>query len=326
MARSFRFILHHYPMSPFAEKIRLIFGFKGLHWSSVHIPNIMPKPDLTALTGGYRKTPVMQIGADIYCDTALIADVVDSLSPTPTLYPSGIAAASRTLAQWADSTLFWTAIPFTMQPAGLAHMFEGLAPETVKAFGDDRNIFRANLPRIRTGDAIAAFTLYLQRLEEILGKQGFFFGSAPSIADFSIYHNLWFVERGGPVAKILESYPALQAWRARMSAFGHGTHEKLDGGAAIAIARGAAVEPCAGDNAGVHGISIGEKVIVAATDTGTDPIEGALSASAPDRISIAREDARAGKVVVHFPRLGFELRRAKSQDAPRGDAFRDAKL
>ena len=72
-------ILHHYPMSPFAEKVRLILGFKGLHWSSVHIPNIMPKPDLTALTGGYRKTPVLQIGADIYCDTALIADVIAGL-------------------------------------------------------------------------------------------------------------------------------------------------------------------------------------------------------------------------------------------------------
>ena len=55
-------ILHHYPGSPFAEKIRLILGFKGLHWSSVIIPNVMPKPDVIALTGGYRKTPVLQIG------------------------------------------------------------------------------------------------------------------------------------------------------------------------------------------------------------------------------------------------------------------------
>ena len=29
----------------------------------------MPKPNLTALTGGYRKTPVLQIGADIYCNS-----------------------------------------------------------------------------------------------------------------------------------------------------------------------------------------------------------------------------------------------------------------
>jgi glutathione S-transferase len=304
-------ILHHYPMSPFAEKIRLILGFKGLHWSSVHIPNIMPKPDLTALTGGYRKTPVMQIGADIYCDTSLIAEVIEALAPQPTLFPSGIAAASRILAQWADSTLFWTVVAFTMQPAGIAHMFEGVPPETIKAFGDDRNVFRANLPRMRPADASAAFTLYLERLEEMLGKQEFFFGSAPSIADFSIYHNIWFLDRGGPVAKILESYPALLAWRTRMSAFGHATHEKLDSEAAIAIAHGAAAEPAAGNNAASHGISTGEKVVVAATDTGTDPIEGVLYAATKDRISIARQDPRAGKVVVHFPRLGFELRRAK---------------
>jgi glutathione S-transferase len=303
-------ILHHYPMSPFAEKVRLILGFKGLHWSSVHIPNIMPKPDVTALTGGYRKTPVMQIGADIYCDTALITDVIEERAPSPTLYPSGVAAASRVLAQWADSTLFWTAVPFAMQPAGLAHMFEGVPPETIKAFGDDRNVFRANMPRMRAADANAAFALYLERLEETLGKQTFFFGTAASIADFSIYHCLWFVLRGGPVAKILESFPALQDWRARVAAFGHGTHEKLDSSAAIAIARDAMPAKSAG-NVDSHGLAIGDRVVAAATDTGTDPIEGTLYGATKSRFSIAREDPRAGRVVVHFPRLGFELRRAK---------------
>src|ERR1700675_4485132 len=149
-------ILHHYPLSPFAEKIRLILGFKGLQWSSVIIPNMMPKPDLTALTGGYRKTPVMQIGADVYCDTALIADVIEAEAPRPTLYPGGIAAASRTLAQWADSTLFWTAIPFTLQPAGIAHVFSGAPAEAIKAFAEDRNVFRTNVPRMRAAESRAS--------------------------------------------------------------------------------------------------------------------------------------------------------------------------
>ncbi len=78
-------VLHHYPVSPFAEKIRLILGYKQLPWTSVIIPNIMPKPDVVALTGGYRRTPFLQIGADIYCDTALICDVVEQLAPNPTL-------------------------------------------------------------------------------------------------------------------------------------------------------------------------------------------------------------------------------------------------
>ncbi|HTD75425.1 MAG TPA: glutathione S-transferase family protein [Steroidobacteraceae bacterium] len=303
-------ILHHYPMSPFAEKIRLILGFKGLRWSSVLIPNMMPKPDVTALTGGYRKTPVLQIGADIYCDTALIADVIEERAPQPTLYPGGIDGASRILAQWADSTLFWTAIPYTMQPAGLPHLFEGAPPEAIKAFADDRTVFRANIPRMRPGDAIGAFALHLDRLEQSLGTQKFFFGSAVTLADFSIFHCLWFVVRGGPVAKILDSYPALRSWRERMAAIGHGTYDKLDSGAAIAIARDSTAEKSSG-NVDTHGLAIGDRVVVAATDTGVDPIEGVLYGAARDRVSIAREDPRAGRVVVHFPRLGFELRKVK---------------
>jgi len=304
-------ILHHYPGSPFAEKIRLILGFKGLHWSSVIIPNIMPKPDVIALTGGYRKTPILQIGADIYCDTALIAEVLEARAPQPTLFPSAAAGASRILAQWADSTLFWTMIPYTMQPAGLAHMFSGVPPEAQKAFGEDRNVFRANMPRMRSPEAIGAFALYLERLEQLLGDQAFFFGPAASIADFSIYHNLWFVLRGGPVAKILESHPALAAWRERMAAIGHGSYETLDSGAAIGIARDATAAGSPGLGVDTHGIAPGDKVVVAATDTGTDPIEGELYDSTKDRISIAREDSRAGKVVVHFPRIGFEMRKAR---------------
>jgi glutathione S-transferase len=301
--------LHHYPMSPFAEKIRLILGFKSLRWASVHIPAVMPKPDVIALTGGYRKTPILQIGADIYCDTALIADVIDALAESPTLYPKAAAAASRTLAQWADSTLFWTAIPYTLQPAGLAHMFSGTPPEAVKAFFDDRSAFRANIPRMRAPEARAALELYLERLEEMIGGQAFFFGAQPSIADFSVYHCVWFILRGGATSQILEPFHKIDAWRERMRAFGHGTHDDLDSGAAVTLAREAAPLASAGLSADTHGISIGEKVLVAATDTGVDPIEGDLYAATPDRISIAREDRRAGRVVVHFPRLGFELRR-----------------
>jgi glutathione S-transferase len=52
-------ILHHYPNSPFAEKIRALFGYKGIAWQSVLQPDIMPKADLQALTGAYRRTPVL---------------------------------------------------------------------------------------------------------------------------------------------------------------------------------------------------------------------------------------------------------------------------
>src|SRR5471032_1906235 len=82
-------ILHHYPNSPFSEKVRVAFGIKQLAWKSVEIPNIMRKPDLMPLTGGYRKTPVLQIGADIYCDTQLMMLEIDKHSPESLSCPWG---------------------------------------------------------------------------------------------------------------------------------------------------------------------------------------------------------------------------------------------
>ena len=53
-------ILHHFASSPFAEKARIALAIKKATWKSVDIPNMMPKPDLMPLTGGYRKTPVLR--------------------------------------------------------------------------------------------------------------------------------------------------------------------------------------------------------------------------------------------------------------------------
>ena len=85
MADARSIILHEYPTSPYAEKIRLALRLKNLAWSRVEIPVIMPRPDLMPLTGGYRRTPVMQIGADIYCDTAIILRELEARFPMPAL-------------------------------------------------------------------------------------------------------------------------------------------------------------------------------------------------------------------------------------------------
>ena len=126
-------ILHHYPNSPFSEKVRLILGAKQLAWKSVLVPAILPKPDVVALTGGYRKTPFLQVGADIYCDTALIADVLEHVQPEPALYPLALKGVSRVFAQWADTTLFWAAMGYNLGPKGAAQMFAGAPPEVPAA-------------------------------------------------------------------------------------------------------------------------------------------------------------------------------------------------
>ena len=305
-------ILHHYPVSPFAEKVRLILGYKQLAWKSVIIPMIMPKPDLTALTGGYRRTPVLQIGADVYCDTALICDVLEQLAPSPTLYPSATEGAARILAQWADSALFTTAMAWNFQPAGVADVFAGASQETIQAFVADRAAMRGGAPRMPVGDAAGSYRLYLQRLAGLLQTHDFLLGAQPCVADFAAYHPLWFtLERTPSVAGILQDTPAVLAWMDRMKALGHGSPKRCDAQAALQIAREASPAPWDAPNTqDHHGIALGSTVVVAADHFGQEPSQGELVAATPRHYTLRRTDPRAGTVHVHFPRLGFTLKKA----------------
>ncbi len=105
-------ILHHYDMSPFAEKIRLALGLKGLPWRSVNTPMVLPKPDHMELTGGYRRVPVLQLGADVYCDTHLIARVLDRLKPTPPLAPPGLETVEHAFSRWAETSFMMAILAF----------------------------------------------------------------------------------------------------------------------------------------------------------------------------------------------------------------------
>ncbi len=303
-------ILHHYPKSPFAEKVRLMLGCKKLPWRSVLIPMVMPKPDLLALTGGYRKTPVLQIGADVYCDTALIADVLEHLQPQPTLYPEPVKGLARTLAQWGDSTLFWAAMAYNMQPRGLAQFFDHLEPEALQSFRADRGAMSSGMMRLRPADAAVAYKSYLRRLSDMLDRHPFLLGEAPCIADFAMYHPLWFTQQQTPaLADILSLTPAVLDWLARMTAIGHGSSQELSSEAAIEIAARAMPLALQDDTfQDEHGIALGSQVSISAETFGPEPTEGELMAATRMHCTLRRVDPRAGTVHVHFPRAGYALK------------------
>ena len=305
-------ILHHYPTSPFAEKTRLMLGYKNLPWKSVIIPAIMPKPDVVALTGGYRKTPVLQIGADIYCDTALIADVLEHLQPEPTLYPEPSKGMARTLAHWADNTLFWTAMAFNFQPKGRDQVFGNAPPEAARAFGEDRKAMSGGMTRLRPADAAAAYRSYLRRLSDMLDDWPFLLGEVPCITDFAMVHPLWFTRvRTSVLADILNATPAVLEWMDRMAAIGHGSLEKFSASDAIAVAAAATPLPLHDDIfQDEHGIALGSRVRISSESFGPEATEGQLMAATRMHYTLRRSDERAGIVHVHFPRIGYSLNAA----------------
>ncbi|MGJ7544131.1 glutathione S-transferase family protein [Variovorax sp. LT1R16] len=307
-------ILHHYPSSPFSEKVRLILGIKKLPWKSVFIPPIMPKPEVLELTGGYRKTPFLQVGADMYCDSALIADVLEHLQPQATLYPEPEKGMSRILSQWADTTLFWAAMAWNLQPRGAAEVFAKAPPEAAKAFGEDRGKMSAgNMTRLRPADATSAYKSYLRRLSDMLDDKPFLLGEVPCIADFSAYHPLWYTRRIEAVKGILDLTPAVVDWMDRIAAIGHGHSEKFSAQEAIAVAKASTPLTVLTDSTfqDDHGIPLGSEVTIRAESFGLEDTAGKLVAATRTHYTLERSSERAGTVHVHFPRIGYVLRKAE---------------
>jgi glutathione S-transferase len=305
-------ILHHYPTSPFAEKARLMLGFKQLSWRSVAIPPIMPKPDLTALTGGYRRTPVLQIGADVYCDTALMARRLEAEKSTPALFPEGQEFIAATLAQWADSVLFLHAVSLVFQPESMAVRFAQVPKEFVQVFSKDRAALfgSGSVTRIPLEQAKSHWPVLMARLQQQLAREDgeFLLGSAPCVADFAVAHCLWFL-KGTPVTSpLVDDYPEVAVWLSKILGVGHGSHSELSSEDALTIAREAS--PAAlPDEAFVepNGFQLGQQVSISAVDYGTEPVAGELVFAGVEALILRREDERAGVVHVHFPRIGYRI-------------------
>jgi glutathione S-transferase len=296
-------ILHHYDTSPYAEKVRTGLGLKGLAWASVELPQIMPKPNLTALTGGYRKTPVLQIGADIYCDSQLIMRELERRHPTPSFYPAGRGAADA-LAWWAEKTMFLPAvsIAFAKRPEVLP---KGFLEDRAKFSGRniDPVVMLAAVP-----NQLDQLRAHFDWLDQTLADgRSFLQGRAVGLSDLAAYHPVWYLRQNfGSAAAPLDGFPRLLSWAERVAAIGHGRRSPMTSEQALDVARTAtSIAKASTDAKDPIGRKAGQVVSVTPDDTGRDPVIGELVASGIDEIVIRRSDPAIGEVCVHFPRAGF---------------------
>jgi glutathione S-transferase len=306
-------ILHHYPMSPYAEKVRIALGIKRLAWRSVYIPVIMPKPDLMPLTGGYRKTPVMQIGADIFCDTQCILRELERRFPEPSLYRGTSLGLAEAFAFWSERALFQPAIAVAL--AGRPDVLpEGFLEDRAQMSGRDLSIERMRAIAPMMLDQLRA---QLGWYESMLSDgRAFLFGEDPTLVDCAAYHPCWFLAQNiGFAAAPLAELPNVRAWLERVAALGHGMPTNLSARDALSIA--AAAQPAtqtARDEHDPLGRKPGDRVSVTPDDTGRDPVVGELVSSSTDEIVIRRLDAQVGEVHVHFPRAGFVVKPERHPD------------
>ena len=303
-------ILHQYAASPFSEKVRCLLGYKQQTYKTVEIPVIMPKPDLMALTGGYRKTPVLQHGSNVYCDTALICQYIDRLYPTNSIYPNEHIAQLTAAAHWTDTFLFKASVAVAFQPKALAGSDLFSDPTAAEAFMKDRADFSKGSTELGMDLSVALphWLQHMGRLETQLSSAEFIGGSAPTIVDFSTYHCCWFVYKNEVLQSDLAELPALTRWMERMAAFGHGQPDSISGDAAVAVAQNSNPATIDADNSvASEPFDIGAQVEVVAIDYGFQPTRGELIRASANELVVKRVDQRAGEVFVHFPRLGFRM-------------------
>lgn len=310
-------ILHHYPRSPYAEKVRLALGLKGLEYRAVIVPSWMPKPGLTPLTGGYRRTPIMQCGADVYCDTLLILEEIERRHPTPTLFPDGAQALATALGWGIEKSVFIPAVGVIAGLTGQAYPRE-LVDDRGPFFGFSLEHAPMLAKQPVFVDRLNAHLAWLARLlHDGLLHDGrpFLLGQAPGAADLAAYHPLWHLRRAGgdpaaaqAVLTLLPRLPDLLPWMDRVAAIGHGTPHEIAAADALAEARHATPAPVEPGLpfAALHGIEPGSEVTMTPDDSGRDPVQGRLLAVTETRVVLRRTDLALGEINVHFPRAGFD--------------------
>jgi len=296
-------ILHHYPMSPFSQKIRSMLGYTNLTWQSVTTREMLPRPHLQILTGGYRKIPVGQIGADIFCDSHSIASEIARLSGRPELALENCSADIQKYVQHVELKVFIACLMSSANGKVLAKAKSSLSLLDMVKFAWDRiQLGKDSTVKMSPAAAKAIMAKHLDQVESLLQADDFLFGNSPNHADFATYHSLWFAHE--LAEKQFDQHPKLTAWMARMKGFGEGQRSEISAQDALSIAKNHAPMTVTQNN---DEPLLGLLVQVSPTDYGQRPTTGLLVDSSASTWVLASESVDVGKLHRHFPKTGFRL-------------------
>lgn len=297
-------ILHHYDASPFTQKALRMLGLKGLDWDSVETPMIMPKPDLTVLTGGYRGTPVLQFGADVYVDNQRIAVELERRCPSPSLFPDGNSGLHQALVKWSDA-FFRSSLHMIIATQSRGWPGEFLDDRKALFFDVDFEAVSADLEYNRA--QLRAHAALLD--QQLADGRDFLAGPLPSLADIHAFSVPWVSRAAMPeVNDLLAGFTCLAAWEERVAAIGEGSRNPIDATTAHAAARDATpVTAVAVDPGDAQDLKAGQAVTIEPDDARRGAVTGRLVLANALEVAVSHHNDAVGEVVVHFPRLGYRV-------------------
>jgi len=302
-------IVHLYSDQPaFSRKTMVMLAIKDAQWFACDHPTILPKPELAALTGGYRQIPVAQVGADIFCGSELVLDLLEERIPQPSLTAQSGPGIGRGLAYWAEDTLFWLTVQIVCG--------SGFEASARPDFDEDRKQMLPGIYDIKAMEAALPVNVPLLRGHlDLLARQladgrRFMLGELPDLVDAMLWMPLDFLRhcRNGN-ENIPDEYPALAAWMRRVEGLGHGRRETISRADALAVAR--AAQPTLTPRSTIaEGPQPGERVRVEWAAFSPTPLTGEVVEAHPRRLAVRWSAPEVGDVVVHLPRTAGQVRPA----------------
>ena len=298
-------ILHQYDVSPFSQKAQKMMGLKGLSWQSVEMPMIAPKPHVEALTGGYRGTPVLQIGRDVFIDNWMIARALDEIDAAgPAINAQG---GLRDAALYAWGERLFTPLLHAALAAYQSEWDADFLADRKRVFPDvDFDTLDVSDP-----DRRSQVRAYLGTVEAQLGLDQDFLGGAQADSwDIHVWGMVWMIHSALPaLMPIVETFPRLTDWYERMSALGTGDREDVE----IDVARRALKEgptrplPDTPDQEPLAPW-VGEAVDIAAGSADRGSASGRLLAVDHEQVVLGVEPIIGEAAQVWFPRFGYHLK------------------
>ncbi len=304
-------ILHRSLKSPYAQKAMLLMGYLDQSYLSVVAPKGVPRPIQEKLVGNYaRRIPILQIGADMYCDTELIMRVLARRTGSTSLlsYPSQSDAEAWVAKIEAQGAL---ALMGALSPWELIKAyFRNMSPRDAWQFITDRAKLRKHLPadqrQMTAAEKRANARAWLEELNQHLqGRRFLLTDSEPSSVDFTAftmiyYHNM--INR----LSLADGLNNLHRWFASMEAFGTGAFSEISGQQALDIARENEPAPVsehllASDRIG-QAISYTNKGFMTEIN---EAVNGVVVGEDERTLVLGREDHDVGSVHVHFPKLWY---------------------
>lgn len=299
-------ILHNYDISPYSEKIRLMFGYTEINWQSAISPPNPPRPTVDPLVGGYRRIPVAQIGSDMFCDTRIIAAEIARISGKPELSFENVESEIREFTIKTNSETFLPIVKTSEGKSLLKMLITKYWPWQILSLIKDRaNVAKnSNAPRVKKQEMLANIESFKQVIETKLVNTDFLYGESPCIADFAAYHIIWFADLTRSKA-FLDNFPNARAWQLRMKELGHGQSKTINRAEVFKVAK--ETEPRTIRPEQLLHEYIGKAVTIKPNDYARDSVTGTLVGADDSRWIIAHQSKEFGQINVHFPVDGYDI-------------------